>query len=297
MIELLVKIIFSLIVLFFIVTYFVINVNSQLLILKRYELLLNHQFAAPFVAINKNETPDQFYDMIDYPVIFKPDFCSDWGACVEKINNSEEARQYVTNKCHRDNYIIVQDYIKGPYESTVHYFRNPITGKETFEISSRNTKHDGVHFIWGYKNKKSMKKQYGKDYYYYLKDEDLYTPEFLDTIKKMVYRVGGINICRFDIRYTDKETVKKGYGFQIMEMNDQTANRNFMYININHYPGIIKKFYLLLAIFGNYLMIGWYGVLNMMAGHLTTPRDFLRAFMARLHKFFFCNQLHTLKYI
>ena len=113
----------------------------------------------------------------------------------------------------------------------------------------------------------------------------------------MVYRVGGINICRFDIRYTDKETVKKGYGFQIMEMNDQTANRNFMYININHYPGIVKKIYLLLAIFCNFFMVGWYGVLNMMAGHVTSPRDFLRALMARLHKFIVCNQLYTLKYI
>jgi len=290
-------IIFFFIILFFIVTYFVINVNDKLLILKRYELLFNHEYAAPFVAINKNETPDSFYDMIDYPVIFKPDFCSDWGACVEKIENSEQARNYVANKRNRDNYIIVQDYINGPYESTVHYFRNPLTGKETIEIASRNTLHDGVNFIWGYKNKKAMKKKYGTGYYYYLKDTELYTPDFINQIKKMIYRIGGINICRFDIRYSNKEQVKKGYGFQIMEMNDQSANRNFMYVGINSYPNLVKKIYLFIAIFANFFMVGGYGFLNLLAGNATSPRDFLRALIARLHKFFFCNQMYTLKFI
>ena len=155
----------------------------------------------------------------------------------------------------------------------------------------------GVNFIWGYKNKKEMKKKYGKNYYYYLKDEELYTPEFLDTIRNMIYRVGGINVCRFDIRYTDKEKVKKGYGFHILEMNDQSANRNMMYIGINNYPSLVKKLYLMFAILGNFYLITIYGILNLFAGHITSPRNFLRALMARLHKFFHCQQRKTLRYL
>ena len=69
MIQLLVKLIFGMIILFFVTTYFVINANNKLIILKRYELLFNYKYAAPFVAINKNETPEYFYDMLEYPIL------------------------------------------------------------------------------------------------------------------------------------------------------------------------------------------------------------------------------------
>ena len=80
-------------------------------------------------------------------------------------------------------------------------------------------------------------------------------------------------------------------------MNDQSANRNMMYIGINKYPPIIKKIFLMLAILANFYLIAGYGLLNLLAGHITYPRDFMRALMFRIHKFFFCQQRETLKYL
>lgn len=268
-------------VLFFCYCAYVIN-NKSILHTKSDLLQYFPDYVIPFISIDINNTEDTFYDKLNYPLIFKPDFCSNFADKVELIKSSEQAKKYVNDSL--DNKIIIQEYHSGPYEATIYYTKHPITEKENIIFAERVNPHlkdNKDAWLW----KSSISNFHGL---YCIHRPEMETYKLKKKIFELTNRIPGFYIGRYDIRYSDINAVKNGNGFKIIELN-QTEAQDTRFDLIKNKPAF--NIYIIISRIVN---IYYYGILKILRLDVGNFKDFMKYLKDKKDKANKCN--HTEKY-
>ena len=199
------------ILLIIICIYLIFNANGPLGALeddKTSLLKLLGEYTIPFYSIH---TVDDFnkikYDL-DYPLIFKPSVCSARSKRVEIIYKEEQVYDYLNRY---PEPIIIQKYIEGR-EAVFFVERNPITKKCEIAINERIFDTDNKkYWIWKMSNKNITKKNIDRTY--------LVTDKLKRHFERVMDKLPGISICRFDVRFRSDENIQSGIGLNIIEVN------------------------------------------------------------------------------
>ena len=189
---------------------------------------------------------------VDFPVILKPDI-GQGGLAVEIVRNAEQAREYLDRFMGK---ILLQEFVRGPYEAGIYYCRFP--GREKGSILDITDKRfpvvigDGQQSIQDLILRDPRARLFASHYLEQLgplarrilsRDETyricsrgnwvqgcmfldgmrLWSPELEQRIDSISRGVSGFFIGRYDLRYDCEEDLISGRAFKIVELNGITA--------------------------------------------------------------------------
>ncbi len=195
---------------------------------------------------------------IHYPFILKPD-TGQRGSGVKLIRNEDQADRYLS---HCSNPIVLQQYVQGPLEAGVFYYRYPNETKgHIFAITDKHfplLTGDGVssleQLILKDPRAIHMKSVYFRRFQKQLKEipskgkpfhlvqsgnhaqgclfKDglhLYSEALRDQIDTISRAIPGFFVGRYDIRYSSRETLMAGRDFKIVELNGAASEATQIY--------------------------------------------------------------------
>jgi membrane protein DedA with SNARE-associated domain len=189
---------------------------------------------------------------LEFPLVFKPDV-GQRGAGFKLIYSEEEARAYVSRF---PRALLIQKYVPGPYEAGIFYYRFP--NQEKGLIFSITEKHfplvtgDGRHtleeLIRGDSRASILAHVYLERFAaerervpgpgetvrlveagnhcqgaIFLDGWRLDSPELEETIDRISRSVPGFFVGRYDLRYASEGALRRGEGFQIVELNGTSS--------------------------------------------------------------------------
>ncbi len=193
-----------------------------------------------------------------YPLIVKPN-CAQRGFGLKKVEDDHQARAYLS-QARFD--VLVQPYDVGPYECGVFYWRDPQTHKSRiFSVTDKRFPQvigDGrrtvEQLIWQdprlrmqanvfttryadslntvlAKNQTMMLAVAGNHCQgaLFRNGSHLISPEMIRALDRAVAKFDGFNIGRFDIRYTDPASLRRGEKIRIVELNGVTSESTNIY--------------------------------------------------------------------
>ena len=182
-----------------------------------------------------------------YPFILKPNVCTKDSGGVKVIKNKKQLEKYF--KKYPKKTTIYQEFIDADNEIGIFYERNPLhkNGK-IISIVKRD-----------YMGGESIKPQLHKNFLFNgsanLRN-DLITPELTRVINKISKKIPDYYCGRYDIRYYDKDNLKKGKNFYILEANGTMGfdlrTKTHGYLNPKTFW--IKLRFILVRL--------WFGILN-----------------------------------
>ncbi|MGB0582475.1 MAG: hypothetical protein ACPGVU_22525, partial [Limisphaerales bacterium] len=197
-------------------------------------------------------------EKIEFPVILKPD-CGNRGSGVKVIHNDEEVTSYFGEI---DAPVIMQQFVPGPREAGVFYYRYPNQDKgQLFAITEKvfpKVTGDGKktleELIWSderayiiadkycgrFKNDLQKVVAEGEDWQLvnagnhaqgciFYDGWPLATPELTDCMDKIAKGLNEFYFGRFDIRYEKDEDLKAGRDFKILEINGFASEATSIY--------------------------------------------------------------------
>jgi hypothetical protein len=233
------------------------------------------EYCADYITINKKNVDLNMLKKLKYPIIFKPNYCSEYSHQVEIIKNYKKSIAYLKKSV--DNSIIIQHYHPGPHEGTIFYTKDPLTNKTNIIVVERvpNGK-VGQFWLW----KSSISFKHG---YYAVHRSDLETKELKKIIDKISSKIPDFYFGRYDIRFTDYEKLKKGTGFKIIELGGyDSADTRWDSNNSKKYN---------LNIIKNWFIIRYkYGLINIFKGRYCSATDFIIIFLKTISKIHICKQ-------
>jgi len=195
---------------------------------------------------------------ITFPFVLKPD-TAQRGAGFRKVHSLQDVKQHLQAVAQP---LILQDYAPGPSEAGVFYYRFPneesghifgITRKR-FPALAGDGKHSLAELIEQDDRARFLKSVYLKR----LGNEarrvpavgervrlveagnhcqgcifedgwDLYSEELRSAIDTISRRIPGFYVGRFDLRYTDDDSLRAGRGFQVIELNGAASEATNLY--------------------------------------------------------------------
>jgi membrane protein DedA with SNARE-associated domain len=209
------------------------------------------------------DTPERQFDAItqkglQYPIVLKPDV-GQRGAGFKLVRTDEEVRVYV-NRFRRA--LLVQEYMPGPYEAGIFYYRFP--GHSKGAIFSITEKHfpsvtgDGAHTLEQLIRRDARASIVARVYLerfaaertrvpaaretvrlveagnhcqgaIFLDGWRLFSPKLEETIDRISRAVPGFFVGRYDVRYASEEALREGEGFQILELNGASSEDTAIY--------------------------------------------------------------------
>jgi hypothetical protein len=177
-----------------------------------------------YSVIKKKE---DLYNIVNYPVIFKPEICNTTGRGVSLIQNLFEAKKYWENV---NDTIIAQDYANMKYEVTILYEKMPYHKKGNIvNISLRNNTKLKFEPLSCQNN--SCHQQ-----------SDWITPRLNHTIDQIANRIPNLYAARFDIRFDNLNQFLQGNSFKILEVNGVMGYDNSAFnLNSDKYKGFYSK--------------------------------------------------------
>ena len=189
---------------------------------------------------------------IDFPVVLKPDI-GQGGLAVEVVRGVEQATNYLqrfTNKT------LVQEYVCGPYEAGIYYFRFPdqLHGR-IMDITDKQfptVRGDGEHSVESLIMSNSRTRLFARQYIeqlgaraewilprgehiricergnwvqgcIFLDGTRLWSPALEKKIDDISRKLDGFFIGRYDLRYGSEDDLLSGHAFKIVELNGITA--------------------------------------------------------------------------
>lgn len=182
----------------------------------KYEnLFLIKEYCPKMYLLDKFSNNDKLLDSLQYPYVFKPNYCESFSHQVEIIKNKKQAKLYI--KTSIDRYIIAQKYHSGPYEATIYYSRHPISNKLKMYVVERKQNNTKTEWIW----KSSIGHKHG---YRTQRRKDIETKELKQKIIEISNNLPEFYLGRYDIRFESVEQLKHGKGFKILEINANDAS-------------------------------------------------------------------------
>lgn len=275
-------IIIILLLIFILLCSFFINmsINPKISHYTKYQLLsLIRDDVPDMVLIDKHVDNSKLFDTLKYPYVFKPNYCEDFAHQVEIIKNKKQAHDYLKRSI--DRYIVVQKYHPGPHEGTVYYSRNPITNKVYIIVVERKQNDTKREWLW----KSSIGYKYG---YSTEHRKDLETEELKQKIMSISNKIPEFYLGRYDVRFENPETFKKGQGFKILELNKQGASDTRWNVD-NSYLYNLRIF----IIFVTRILV--YGLVNILRGNTTDLKTFIYFCYKYLTKTTECQQAQPFK--
>jgi GNAT superfamily N-acetyltransferase len=195
---------------------------------------------------------------ISFRFVLKPDMAQR-GLGFRKIQSLEDARNYLAQVIHP---LVLQTYVPGPNEAGIFYYRFPNAAKgKIFGITRKRFPFvvgDGISTLEELIAQDDRARFQQSVYLERLgttarrvPDEgervrlveagnhcqgcifedgwDLYSEELLAAVDEISRRISGFYIGRFDVRYTDDESLRKGIGFKIIELNGAASEATNLY--------------------------------------------------------------------
>jgi len=218
---------------------------------------------------------------IAYPFIIKPDV-GQRGVGVKLIRNEEQVIAYL--KATRSP-LLLQRYAPGPHEAGIFYFRFPFESRgHIFAITEKvfpTIMGDGrstiSELVWADPRARFMAAKYlerlenrkrevlprGESLRLveagnhaqgciFIDGIRLCTPDLADRIDGISRKVPGFNIGRYDIRYSQKDSLAVGRDFQIVELNGAASEATSIYDArnslLNAYRTLFRQWELVFAI-------------------------------------------------
>ena len=239
------------------------------------------EYCMDYTVIDKNNFNRHLLKQLNYPLVFKPNYCHEYAHDVAIVENYNEAITYVKNST--DNSIIIQSYHPGPYEGTIFFTKHPNTHDIDIVVVERVPQNVGEKWLW----KESISFKYG---YFTRHRPDLETDKLKRIITHISFKVPHFYFGRYDIRFDSDEKLKQGYGFKIIELGgyDSGDTRWDIKQSSKYNLKIIKNW-----LFKRYS----YGLINIMNGHHCSATHFIKIFYNSLTKISKCKQEDKIKNI
>ena len=262
--------------------YLNICINPKIVDLTKYETLDFIRDDTPyFFLIDKNKNNNAVLDNLEYPYVFKPNYCEDFSHQVEIIKNVDQAKEYLKKSI--DDYIIIQKYYPGPYEGTVYYTKHPVTKNVRIIVVERQQNSDKKEWLW----KASIGYKYG---YTTRHRPELETPELKKKIIEISEKLPEFFLGRYDLRFEDHQSFAQGKNFKVLEINGQGAADTRYNVD--------NTFLYNIMIFARYIAIHIeFGLLNILMGNVVE----LKVFIYMVYKYFTkpseCQQSDKIKNI
>lgn len=190
--------------------YLIFNANGILGIYENDKislLKLLGEYSVPFYCIYTKDDFEKYKWNIEYPIIFKPSICSARAKRVRIIKNEQEAIEYMDT--YREPFI-AQKYIPGR-EAVIFVEKNPLNNNISIHIEERIFPGKKKYWIWSNLNNENSKRKY-------MEIKDI-KPVFIDKMKKVMDKLPGVTICRFDFRFTDYNKMLIGEDINFIEVN------------------------------------------------------------------------------
>jgi membrane protein DedA with SNARE-associated domain len=199
---------------------------------------------------------------LEFPLVFKPDV-GQRGAGFKLIHSGEEARAYVSRF---PRALLVQKYVQGPHEGGIFYYRFPNQEKgrifsiteKLFPVVTGDGRHTLEELIRGDSRASILAHVYlerfaaGRERVpgpgetvrlveagnhcqgaIFLDGWRLYSPELEEAIDRISLSVPGFFVGRYDLRYASEEALRRGEGFQIVELNGVSSEATSIYDQAN----------------------------------------------------------------
>jgi hypothetical protein len=192
---------------------------------------------------------------LKYPVIFKPNICSGIGRNVEIIKSKKEAINYIKDfrKIHKNEVIIIQNFIKSKHEFGILYERLP--WNKNGKIIAITEK------IYDKKNKIKIwnENAFGEEYGYYIDCPYLINKKIEQDFDKITKNISkNMYVCRYDVLINNRQDLYNEK-FKILEVNGAMGYDLRVWDNIKD----IKRYaFLILRWLYVRLLIGIYNVLT-----------------------------------
>jgi membrane protein DedA with SNARE-associated domain len=195
---------------------------------------------------------------LSFRFVLKPDMAQR-GSGFRKIQSLQDARSYLAQVIHP---LVLQTYVPGPNEAGIFYYRFPSAAKgNIFGITRKRFPFvvgDGVSTLEQLIGQDDRARFLQSVYLERLgatarrvpaKGEevrlveagnhcqgcifedgwDLYSEELRAAVDEISRRISGFYIGRFDVRYTDDESLRQGMGFKIVELNGAASEATNLY--------------------------------------------------------------------
>jgi hypothetical protein len=200
-------------------------VNPELNYKYKHEYLDSiREHCCDYFLINRDKVSSRKLQNINYPCIFKPNYCDGFAHGVKFIKNSDEAETYVNGSL--DKSIIVQEFHPGPHEGTVYIRRIPGTKKQVVYVVERVNPNHNQDPTWLWRSSISYK------YKYFTRHRpDLETPEFISKITTITNKLPEVYLVRYDIRFSSYAELRRGEGFKIIELNEYCSDTRYSHTN------------------------------------------------------------------
>jgi hypothetical protein len=232
---------------------------------RKYSILesVPEKYRTPSMLIEHPKSAEEVLKKINtlkwpYPLIFKPDV-GERGIRVEKINNEQEAKAYIS-KAQFD--FLVQPFIDYPIELGVFYYRYPSKEKGTvISIVSKEfltVRGDGCHTLqelvesmpraamqrdrletkfkshWNTivaKGDQMLLESIGNHSRgtSFQNANHLIDDTLIDTFDRIAKQIDGFYFGRFDLKCRSIEEMKRGEGIQIVELNGAGSEQGHIY--------------------------------------------------------------------
>ena len=201
------------------------SVNPELNYKYKHEYLdAIREHCCDYFVINRDKVTEKQLQTIEYPVIFKPNYCDGFAHGVKLVENASEARKYIVDSV--DKYIIVQEFHPGPHEGTVYIRRIPGQKEATVYVVERVNPNANKDTKWLWRSSVSYK------YKYYSKHRpDLETTEFKSRIIEITDKLPEVFLVRYDIRFSSYSQLRRGEGFKIIELNEYCSDTRYSHTN------------------------------------------------------------------
>jgi len=242
-------------------------INPKIVHLTKYETLNFIRDDIPhFFLLDKENNNIENFNTLEYPYVFKPNYCEDYAHQVEIIKNKQQAIKYLQKSI--DKYVIAQKYHPGPFEGTIYYTKHPITKKVRIIVVERKHNNSNKEWLW----KSSVGYKYG---YSTVHRPDLETEELKQKVISMSEKIPEFYLGRYDLRFKNHESFKLGKDFKVVEVNNQGASDTRYNVNNSSWYN--------LQIFARYIGLHVeYGLLNILKGNVVT----FEVFIYMLNKYF-----------
>jgi hypothetical protein len=193
--------------------YFFISANCGVMHdqkLKDINLSRLGKYSIPFLTIT-TENWRNIISNLKYPIIFKPAKCSGCGFGVSKIDNQNQAIEYLKGLTF-DTPIIAQVLDKRKHEYTILYERYPLTKRGrviaiTERVPVKNKGEFQIHNLG-----------YGQRRCHVVDHSHLITPDFERLIDKITKKIPCLYVGRYDVKADSLESLLSG-NFGVIELN------------------------------------------------------------------------------
>jgi hypothetical protein len=197
-------------------------------------------------------------NLLEFPLVFKPDV-GQRGAGFKLIHSDEEARAYASRFLRA---LLVQKYVPGPHEAGIFYYRFPSQDKgrifsiteKLFPVVTGDGRHTLEELIRGDSRASILAHVYLQRFAaerdrvpgpgetvrlveagnhcqgaIFLDGSRFDSPELEETIDRISRSVPGFFVGRYDLRYASEEALRRGEGFQIVELNGTSSEATNIY--------------------------------------------------------------------